>query len=86
MWQAVARNATSALKIQRRDDAVGNPHRAQISQFDLFELILLLKLDKQLPVEQFKATVSQSSVPSLPLKREPASQLCEASDRGARRV
>ena len=29
----------------RGDDTVGNPHRAQISQFELFELILLLKLD-----------------------------------------
>ena len=49
------------------DDAVGNPHRAQISQFEFFELILLLKLDKQFPVEQFEATVSQSTVPSPPL-------------------
>ena len=29
--------------------------RAQISQFELFELILLLKLDKQFPVERFEA-------------------------------
>ena len=28
-----------------------------------FRLILLLKLDEQLPVEQFEATVSQSTVP-----------------------
>ena len=47
---------------------VGNPHRARIVQFELFELILLLKLDKQLPVEQFEATVSQSAVPSPPLR------------------
>ena len=33
-------------------------------QFELFELVLLLKLDKQLPAEQFKATASQSTVPS----------------------
>ena len=46
------------------DDTVGNPHRAQIDQFELFELILLLKLDRQLPVERFEATVSQSTVPS----------------------
>ena len=52
----------------RGDDTVGNPHRAQISQFELFELILSLKLDKQFPVEQFEATVSQSTVPSPPLK------------------
>ena len=47
----------------RGDDAVGNPHRAQIYEFELFGLILLSKL-KQLPVEQFEATVSQSTVPS----------------------
>ena len=46
------------------DDTVGNPHRTQISQLELFELILLSKLDKQLPVERFEATVSQSAVPS----------------------
>ena len=48
----------------RGDDTVGNPHRAQIVQCELFELVLLSKLDKQLPVEQFEATVSQSTVPS----------------------
>ena len=50
---------------ERGDDTLGNPHRAQISQFELelkftqfelFEFILLLKLDKQLPVEQFEAS------------------------------
>ena len=41
--------------------------RAQISQFELCELILLLKLDKQFAVEQFEATGSQSTVPSPPL-------------------
>ena len=40
--------------------------RAQIYQFELFELILLLKLDRRLPIEQFEATVSQSTVPSSP--------------------
>ena len=64
-------------------ESVGSPHRAQISQFDacraqilyqfqLFELILLLvsKLDKQFPVDQFGAsrairgsTLSVSSTP-----------------------
>ena len=39
----------------RGEDTVGNPHRAQISQFELFRLILLLKLDKRFPVEQFEA-------------------------------
>ena len=38
--------------------------RAQISQFEPFELILLLKLDKQFPVERFEAAASQSAVPS----------------------
>ena len=52
----------------RGDDTVGNPHRAQIWQFELFELVLLLKLDKQLPIERFEATVSQSTVPSPPLR------------------
>ena len=51
----------------RWHDTVGHPYRAQISQLELFELILLLKLDKLLPVEQFEATVSQSTVPSPPL-------------------
>ena len=48
----------------RGDDTVGNPHRAQIYQFELSELILLLRLDKQFPFEQSEATVSQSTVPS----------------------
>ena len=52
---------------RRGDDTVGNPHRAQIYKFELFELIPLLKLDKQLLVEQFEATVSQSTVPSTTL-------------------
>ena len=51
----------------RGGDTVGNPRRGQISQFELFELILLLNLDKHFPVEQFEATVSQSTVPSTPL-------------------
>ena len=58
---------TAAIKIGRGDDTVGNPNRAQISQFELFEPILLLKLDRQFPVEQFEATASQSTVPSPPL-------------------
>ena len=53
--------------IGRGDDTVGNPHRAQICQSELFELILFLKLDKQLPVEQFEAVASQSIVPFPPL-------------------
>ena len=46
------------VNFRRGDDTVGNSHRAQTSQFELFELILALKLDKQFPVEQFQATVS----------------------------
>ena len=50
-------------QVGRVDDTVGNPHRAQVSQFELFKLILLLKLDKQFPVEQFEATASRSTAP-----------------------
>ena len=50
-----------------------NPRRAQICRFELFELLLLLKLDKQLPVAHFEATVSQSTVPSPPLNLAPLS-------------
>ena len=52
---------------RKGDDTVGSPHRARISRFELFELTLLLKLDMQFPVEQFEATVSQSTVPYPPL-------------------
>ena len=54
------------MTIARVDDMVGNPHRAQIFQFELFELILLFNFDKQLPAEQFEAAVSQSTVPFPP--------------------
>ena len=57
---------TVLANARKGDDTVRNPHRAQLSQFELFELILLFKFDKQLPVEQFEATVSQSTVPSPP--------------------
>ena len=52
--------------VGRGDETVGSPHRAQIVRFEFFELVLLLKLDKQFTVEQFETTVSQSSVPSPP--------------------
>ena len=55
------------LPFRRGDDMVGNPHRAQISQFELFELILLLKFDKRFPVEQFEAAASQSAAVPSPL-------------------
>ena len=32
-------------------------------EFELFELILLMRLDQQFPVERLEATVSQSTVP-----------------------
>ena len=44
------------------DDTVGNPHRAQIAQLECFDIILLLKSDELLPVKQFEATVSVSSI------------------------
>ena len=47
-------------------DAVGNPHRAQICQFELFELIVLLTLVNNLYIERFEPTVSQSTVSSPP--------------------
>ena len=37
-------------------EIVNSSFRTQISQFELFELILLLRLDRQLPVEQFEAS------------------------------
>ena len=53
-----------AASFGRGDDTVGDPHRGQIYQFELFQLILSLKLYKRLPVQRFEATVSQSTVPS----------------------
>ena len=54
----------------RGDDTVGNPHRGQIYQFELFELVLLPKLDKRFQVEQFEASRairgSSISVNSIP--------------------
>ena len=40
----------------------------KIVNFELFEFILLLELDKQFPVEQSEATVSQSTVPFPPVR------------------
>ena len=56
----------------RGEDTVGNPRRAKISQFELFEPIPILKVDKQLPFERFEAAGSRSTVPSPPLRRPPA--------------
>ena len=74
----------------RGDDTVGNPHRAQISQF---ELVLLLKLDKQFPVERFEASRAirgssisvSSTLPPLagPLDAGPAALARPPAPRGA---
>ena len=37
------------------NDTVGDPDRAQSFPFELFELVLLLKFGKQLPVQRFEA-------------------------------
>ena len=60
----------------RGDDTIGNPHRVQIDQFELFEFILLLKLEERFPIEQFEATLSQSIVPSPSLKQGGPRDLC----------
>ena len=49
---------------QGGDDTVGHPHRSQNCQFELFELIISLKLDNKFSIEQFEPTVSQSTVSS----------------------
>ena len=49
------------------DNAVANPRRAQSYKFELFELVLLLRLGKRFPVEPFEASVSRSTAPSPPL-------------------
>ena len=61
---AVRPRTPTRTLLGRADDTVGNLHRAQIFQFELFELILLSQLDKRFPVEQFEATTSQSTIPS----------------------
>ena len=66
-----SRSLRSSRKFGRGDDTLGHPHRAQISQLELLDLILLLTLDKLLPVEQFETAVSQSTVPSPTLTLTP---------------
>ena len=63
-WYLLAR----ALSLLRKGGWYGWKPSAssQVYQFELFELILLSKLDKQLAVERFEATVSQSAVSSPP--------------------
>ena len=53
----------------RGDDTIGSPRRARISQFEFFELIFLLKLDKEFSIEKFEPTVSQLAVSSPPSYR-----------------
>ena len=60
----------SSMSFGEGDDTVGNPHRAQIYEFEFFELVHLFKIEKQFPVEQFDAAVTRSTVPSLPFSRE----------------
>ena len=50
--------------VARGDDTVGKPRRAQISQFELFELFHLLKLDDKCFFKRVEPTVSQSTVSS----------------------
>ena len=65
IYSALARTPLARKRrFGRGGDAVGNPRRTQSSQFEFFELILLLKLDKRFAVEQFEATISQSTVPN----------------------
>ena len=64
------RAQTCLHRVGRGDATVGNPHRAQIHQFELFELILLLNFVKRLHVERLEAAVSQSTAPSPPLISE----------------
>ena len=80
------------------DDTVGNPHRAQISSFELFELkIINASLSSLLPSylnqansslssksRRFEAAVSQSAVPS-PTLRPPPCTPSQSSRAGPRR-
>ena len=63
-----SRRSAATPRLRRGDHTVGNPHRAHFSQFESFELVLLLKVDKQFPVERFDATASRSTLLSPPLK------------------
>ena len=52
--------SSGGTTLGRGDDTVGNPHRAQMYQF---ELAILLKLDVEFSIERSEPTVSQSTVP-----------------------
>ena len=67
----------------RGDDTVGNPHRAQISrstisQFELFELILLLKLDT-VPWRAIRSNSISVSSTLLPMNTSRCSSSSSAS-------
>ena len=60
-------------------DTVGNPHRAQFIQFELFELFSFLHLDNEFSIERFEPTVSQSTVSSPPRRTAFAGCVCDLS-------
>ena len=62
-WQLQTKKATAT---GRGDDAVGNPHRAEIDKLKLFELVLFLKVDRQFSIERFEPTATHSTVSSAP--------------------
>ena len=67
-------SSSSSSSIGRGDDSVGNPYRAQISQFELLEHYPFVYWDwtngslssNSRQVDRFEAAVSQSAVPSPP--------------------
>ena len=72
MLQALVDHITASYYYskQKGDDTVGNPRRANISPVEMFELFVLLNLEKRLSIEQFEPAASQSAVPSTPLKNK----------------
>ena len=58
MRAAETGNKSACIQVRRADDTVGNPHRAQICQFEFFELFLLFNVDNHLSIEQFELTAS----------------------------
>ena len=62
MPAAFRRSGIQFREFGRGDDTVGSPRRAQISQLDLFELVLLSKSGKRFSVERFEPTISVDSI------------------------
>ena len=59
-------------------DTVGNPCRAQISRFEFFELILLLKIRQTVPCRAIRGNrISVNSVP-FPVLEDAVTQMCAA--------